>query len=90
VNPEHQTLTGWVVAVVLMAITGTLAFLIRHSFTKFESTLELVSKKIDELGASVAKADGDRRVSDAKHEALEKRVEKLERLVEELSEGIAR
>lgn len=86
-NPEQTTITGYVVALVLTGITGTLAFLVRNAFSKFETTLEGVATKIDALGASVAKADGDRRVSEAKHEALEKRVEKLERLIEDLSEG---
>lgn len=86
-NPEQTTITGYVVAVVLTAITGTLAFLVRNAFSKFETTLDGVSKKLDELSASVARHDGDRRVTDANLRALEHRIEKLERQIEDLSEG---
>lgn len=89
-NPETTTITGYVVAVVLTGITGTLAFLVRNAFGKFEATLDGVSKKLDELSANVARHDGDRRVTDAVVKALEHRIEKLERQLEDLSEGIAR
>ena len=89
-NPDQQTVASWVVNAVQLGVMGLVAFFAKNAFTDFKVTLEAVAGKVDALGATVSKADGDRRVSEAKHEALEKRVEKLERLVEELSEGIAR
>lgn len=85
-----DSLTGWVVAAVAAGILGTLAFLVRHSFSKFETTLEGVGKKLEELSATVARSDGDRRVAEVRFEGLQQRVEKLERELRELSEGIAR
>lgn len=89
-NPEQQTVASWVINAVQLGVMGLVAFFAKNAFTDFKETLQAVAAKVDELGATVAKGDGDRRVSEAKHEALEKRVEKLERLVEELSEGVAR
>lgn len=89
-NPEQTTITGYVVALVLTGITGTLAFLVRNAFSKFETTLEGVAKKMDDLAAQQGRADGDRRVLEARFDAVSARLDKVERELRDLSEGIAR
>ncbi|MDX2014177.1 MAG: hypothetical protein SFW67_28520 [Myxococcaceae bacterium] len=67
-----------------------MGFLARNAFVKVETTLESLGAKIDTLGANVARADGDRRVLEAKYEAIAVRLDKLERELRDLSEGVAR
>lgn len=76
-------MTTWVVNLVLAAVIGLVGFFARNAFGNVETTLKLLGEKIDGLGVSVARGDGDRRVTDTKLEALALRVEKLERAVGE-------
>lgn len=86
-NPE---LTTWVVNLVLATVIGLVGFFARNAFGNVETALKAMSEKLDGISSSVARGEGDRRVTDTRLEALALRVEKLERHVEELSEGVAR
>lgn len=76
-------MTTWVVNLVLAGVIGLVGFFARNAFGNVETTLKLLGEKIDGLGASVARGDGDRRVTDANLKALELRVERLERAIGE-------
>lgn len=83
-------LTSWMVNIVTAGIVALVGFLAQRAFSKVETTLESLGSKIDSLGANVARADGDRRVTDANLQALAVRVDRLEREIRDLSEGVAR
>lgn len=89
-NPPDATLTTYVVMAVATGVIGALSFLVRNAFSKVETTLETIGGKLDGLKADMAKGDGDRRVIEARLEALTSRFEKLEREMRDLSEGVAR
>ena len=71
---------------VLTAIVSVLGFLVRNAFDSVGKGLDLLGKKLDDMSASIAKGDGDRRVLEARLISLEHRLDKLER---ECSEGRA-
>lgn len=85
-----QTMTGWVVNLVQLAVVGVLGFLVRNAFEGVAKSIEGFGKKLDEVQSTIAKADGDRRVLEQRVHTLEQSVEKLERELREVSEGIAR
>ena len=87
---SSDSLTTWAVGAVLTALVATLGFLLRNAFGKVETTLEVVSKKLDDVQATLAKTDGDRRVLEQRVVQLEKELAELKREIRELSEGIAR
>lgn len=85
-----DSLTGWVVQLVQLAVVGLVGFFARHAFAKVETTLEQLGTKIDGLGSAVARGDGDRRVLEAEMRSVRERLERVERDIRELSEGVAR
>lgn len=80
-------MTTWAVNLVLAGVIGLVGFFARNAFGNVESALKAMSEKLDGISSSVARGEGDRRVTDTKLEALVLRVEKLERLLEDLAEG---
>lgn len=85
-----QSLAQWSVGAVAAGILGVLAFLVRHAFARVETALESVSAKLDSMASAIAKADGDKRVLEARLDSLQREVTEIKREVREVSEGIAR
>ncbi len=89
-----QTLTQWVVIAVAGAILTGLGFLVRNAFEGTTSAVKELGSKLDVITAAQASAAGDHRELKARHEerfeSLISRIDKVEREVREISEGIAR
>lgn len=82
-----DSLTLWVIGAVLTAGVGSLGFLLRHSFDVVTKSIEGLGSKLDGLKADLAKGDGDRRVLEARLVAVERTLEKLERILGQASDG---
>lgn len=87
---SQDSLTTWVVGAVMAGVMAVLGFLVRNAFGKVETGLEGLGKKLDDMSAAFARADGDRRVLEARLEAIIARLDKVERELKELSEGGSR
>lgn len=85
-----QDITGWVVGFVLSSIAGVLAFLLRNALGKVETGIEGLGVRLDALKDTIAIGDGDRRVLEARVNALEREMLELRREVREASEGVVR
>lgn len=87
---QGTTLEVWVVGFVMTAIVGVLGFLVRNAFDAVGKGLEGLSKKLDDMSATIARGDGDRRVLESRVVTLEREMSELRREVREASEGKAR
>ncbi len=85
-----QDMTGWVVGLVLTSIVGALAFFVRNAFGNVESGIAGLGMRLDALKDAIATGDGDRRVLEARLNAVEREMGELRREVREASEGKAR
>lgn len=87
---SQDSLTTWVVGAVMAGVMAVLGFLVRNAFGKVETGLESLGKKLDSMSEAMARADGDRRVIEARLEAVVARLDKVERELREVSEGVVR
>lgn len=85
-----QTVAGWVVGFVMLAITGVLGFLVRNAFDGVSKSIEGFGKKLDDMGVKLERGDGDRRVLEQRVHSLEQTVADVKRELRDLSEGIAK
>ncbi len=85
-----QSVAGWAVGFVMLAITGGLGFLVRNAFDATTKGIEGLSKKLDDMGIAFARADGDRRVLEQRVTANEREIAEMRREMRELSEDIAK
>lgn len=89
-NPETMTLVGWSVAALLAGGTGALGFLVKNAFNGTTDAVKELGAKLDVMAVKMATGDGDRRVLEARLHAAEQRLDRMERELAELSEGVAR
>lgn len=87
---SQDSLTTWVVGAVMAGVMAVLGFLVRNAFGKVETGLEGLGKKLDDMSAAFARADGDRRVLEQRVSTMEREISELKREMKELSEGVAR
>lgn len=89
-NPETTTLAQWVVVIVAGSGVTALGFLVRNAFNGTTEAVKELGTKLDAMGKDISRGDGDRRELARDVLNLEKRLDKLEAEVRDLSEGVAR
>ena len=85
-----QSVGVFAVGALVLGALGAFAYLIRNAFEGTTKAVEALGLDLKSLRTDISKADGDRRVIEAQLSALQRTVDRLERELGELSEGIAK